>query len=91
VVKQVEVGRAHSTFGFSTFGNVPDQFCFLWAMDIEEEYKFACLAEEIEGGYNRNKQNWVCSSSTNGINSPESPMMRPGFVLLELVHRSCDL
>jgi hypothetical protein len=27
-------------------------------MGIEEEYKSACLAEEVEGGYNRNKQNW---------------------------------
>ncbi len=44
---------------------------------IEDEYKSACLAEDVGGGYSGNMQNCVCSSSTNGIQSQVSPMMRP--------------
>jgi len=56
---------------------------------IEDEYKSACLAEDVGGGYSGNRQNWVCSSSTNGIKSPESPMMWPGFGPSRIHRRAC--
>jgi hypothetical protein len=45
---------------------------------IDDEYKSACLAEDLGGGYIGNMQNCVCSSITKGIKSPVSPIMRPG-------------
>jgi hypothetical protein len=46
---------------------------------IDDEYQPACLAEDVGGGYMGNMQNCVSSSITNGMNCPESPMMRPGL------------
>jgi hypothetical protein len=46
---------------------------------IDDEYRPACLAEDVGGGYMGNKQNCVSSSITNGTKSPESPMMRQGL------------
>jgi hypothetical protein len=46
---------------------------------IDDEYKPACLAEDVGGGYMGNMQNCVSSSITNGMKSPVSPMIRPGF------------
>jgi hypothetical protein len=46
---------------------------------IEDEYKPACLAEDVGGGYMGNMQNCVSSSITKGIKSLVSPMMRPGL------------
>ena len=46
---------------------------------IDDEYRPACLAEDVGGGYIKNMQNCVSSSITNGMKSPVSPMMRPGL------------
>jgi hypothetical protein len=46
---------------------------------IDDEYKPACLAEDVGGGYIGNIQNCVSSSITNEMKSPVSPMMRPGL------------
>ena len=46
---------------------------------IDYEYRPACLAEDVGGGYMGNIQNCVSSSITNGTKSPVSPMMRPGL------------
>ena len=46
---------------------------------IDDEYKPACLAEDVGGGYMGNMQNCVSSSITNGTKSPVSPMIRPGL------------
>jgi hypothetical protein len=46
---------------------------------IDDEYRPACLAEDVGGGYMRNMQNCVSYSITNGMKSPVSPMMRPGL------------
>ena len=46
---------------------------------IDDEYKPACLAEDVGGGYMGNIQNCVSSSITNGTKSPVSPMIRPGL------------
>ena len=46
---------------------------------IDVEYKPACLAEDVGGGYMGNMQNCVSSSITNGTKSPVSPMIRPGL------------
>jgi hypothetical protein len=46
---------------------------------IDDEYKPACLAEDVGGGYMGNIQNCVSSSITKGTKSSESPMMRPGL------------
>ena len=46
---------------------------------IDDEYRPACLAEDVGGGYMGNMQNCVSSSITNGTKSPVSPMMRPGL------------
>jgi hypothetical protein len=46
---------------------------------IDDEYRPACLAEDVGGGYMGNMQNCVSSSITNGMKSPVSPMMRPGI------------
>jgi hypothetical protein len=40
---------------------------------IEEEYSSVCLADAVGEGYIGKRQNCVCSSSTKGIKSPESP------------------
>ena len=42
---------------------------------IDDEYKPACLAEDVGGGYMGNMQNCVSS----GTKSPVSPMIRPGL------------
>ena len=39
---------------------------------IDDEYKPACLAEDVGGGYMGNMQNCVSSSITNGTKSPVS-------------------
>jgi hypothetical protein len=46
---------------------------------IDDEYRPACLAEDVGGGYIGNMQNCVSSSITNGTKSPVSPMIRPGL------------
>jgi hypothetical protein len=46
---------------------------------IDDEYRPACLAEDVGGGYIGNMQNCVSSSITNGMKSPVSPMKRPGL------------
>jgi hypothetical protein len=46
---------------------------------IDDEYRLACLAEDVGGGYMGNMQNCVSSSITNGTKSPVSPMIRPGL------------
>ena len=46
---------------------------------IDDEYKPACLAEDVGRGYMGNMLNCVSSSITNGMKSPVSLMMRPGL------------
>ena len=55
---------------------------------IDDEYKPACLAEDVGGGYMGNMQNCVSSSITNGTKSPESPMIRPGLGPSRLLMRA---
>jgi hypothetical protein len=46
---------------------------------IDDEYKPACLAEDVGRGYMGNMQNCVSSSITKGTKSLVSPMMGPGL------------
>jgi hypothetical protein len=46
---------------------------------IDDEYRPACLAEDVGGEYMGNMQNCVSSSITNGMKSPVSAMMGPGL------------